>query len=638
MSDRFEESAQAEFETLLRTLLDQGMSGPGLSDADEQRLDVLLNTYPEFRTHYVEQIWTDTVLQWSLTEQTLPVEEREGGVAAESHFSSALSASDTSVLSNAGSRIGTRRWQSLLSRNTLLPVTLLVLAGIVFWQFGSRPALEQNEPLKVTEREDEQNGRSENDRNIATKEADESRAADDAPASGMAAILLDSEDAIWEGAESRIAYGRSFSPGRKLVLKSGLARLAFSCGAGVTLEGPAVLELCSGWQACLHRGKLAAIVPEGAEGFTVLTPQKRIIDLGTKFGAAVDETGKASVQVFEGEVKVESREAPAVADSFLMTPASLPRYSESSSSSSEICVRGVDSSESVSVPTLEQLMVARTGVYPPRPAGRNATESQPQVKTPPLFSRESSIPDRAIYGEDFTPLADLRSVASSRKSVLKLNEEFANIAYRDRPLGWQETDGGHFMLELNGRDPAYPSIANRLYLRLAEPIQEEVYFSFLARYDGLDETDFFGLWFDNNSRDDFSHSTTPNLGIRFGHYFARMYADQEPYHSHPEDGAVFLMVGRLLKNERDEFHAIEMWLNPQVEEDYTPSPDVHAELSPKRGKLLKKSFSVIGLRMGKDTEPTDRLLFDRLVIGKTFQEVALPASRLTSPVDTPSDQ
>ncbi|WP_013629432.1 FecR family protein [Rubinisphaera brasiliensis] len=636
MSDRFELSAQAEFETLLRSLLDQRMSGPGLSAEDERRLDVLLNTHPEFRSQYVEQIWTDTVLQWSLTEQTLPVEESENGVTAESLFPSAVSCSDASVLSDG--LIGARRRQAWISRNTLLPVILLVLAGIIFWQYGSRPALEKSESPKVAERDANQRGQSEDERNFAETNAEEGDGAEDAPASGMAAILLDSEDAIWEGAESRIAYGRSFSPGRKLVLKSGLARLAFSCGAGVTLEGPAVLELCSGWQACLHRGKLAAIVPEGAEGFTVLTPQKRIIDLGTKFGAAVDETGNARVQVFEGEVKVESREAAAVADSFLMTPASLPRYSESSSSSSEICVRGVDSSESVSVPTLEQLMVARSGVYPPRPGGRNAVENQPQVKAPPLFSQESSIPGRAMYGEDFTPLADLRAAASSRKSVLKLNEEFANIVYRDSPLGWQETEGGHFMLELTGRNPAYPSIANRMYLRLAEPIQEEVFFSFLARYDGLDETDFFGVWFDNNSRDDFSHSTTPNLGIRFGHYFARMHADQEPYHSCPEDGAVFLMVGRLLKNELDEFNAIEMWLNPQAEVGYTPPPDVHAELTPNTNKPLKKSFSVIGLRIGKDTEPTDRLLLDRLVIGKTFQEVTLPASLLSSPVDTPSEQ
>jgi ferric-dicitrate binding protein FerR (iron transport regulator) len=94
--------------------------------------------------------------------------------------------------------------------------------------------------------------------------------------------------------------------GTVLKLERGLAEVRFQCGARVVLEGPATLELLSGKSARLQRGRLTARVPEPAVGFEVVSPQGKVIDLGTEFGIAVAEDGAAEVCVFEGKVEAQA--------------------------------------------------------------------------------------------------------------------------------------------------------------------------------------------------------------------------------------------------------------------------------------------------------------------------------------------
>jgi hypothetical protein len=91
--------------------------------------------------------------------------------------------------------------------------------------------------------------------------------------------------------------------GAVLRLARGLAEVHFRCGARVVLEGPARLELLSGQAARLLGGRLTARVPEPAAGFEVVSPQGKVIDLGTEFGVAVADTGATDVYVFEGTVE-----------------------------------------------------------------------------------------------------------------------------------------------------------------------------------------------------------------------------------------------------------------------------------------------------------------------------------------------
>src|SRR5262249_8571004 len=86
----------------------------------------------------------------------------------------------------------------------------------------------------------------------------------------------------------------------------GLAEIRFQCGARVVLEGPASLELLSGKSARLRHGKLTARVPGPATGFAIISPQGKVIDLGTEFGIAVADSGATEVYVFEGKVEAHA--------------------------------------------------------------------------------------------------------------------------------------------------------------------------------------------------------------------------------------------------------------------------------------------------------------------------------------------
>jgi hypothetical protein len=91
--------------------------------------------------------------------------------------------------------------------------------------------------------------------------------------------------------------------GKMLRLERGLAQVRFRCGARVVLESPADLELLSGRSARLWRGKLTARAPGTATGFEILSPQGKVIDLGTEFGVAVSANDTTDVYVFEGKVE-----------------------------------------------------------------------------------------------------------------------------------------------------------------------------------------------------------------------------------------------------------------------------------------------------------------------------------------------
>lgn len=91
-------------------------------------------------------------------------------------------------------------------------------------------------------------------------------------------------------------------PGKVLQLEQGLAELLFHSGVSIVLQGPATLELRSESSVRLLHGRLSARVPEAARGFEVLSPEGKVVDLGTEFGVSVADDGSARVYVFRGEV------------------------------------------------------------------------------------------------------------------------------------------------------------------------------------------------------------------------------------------------------------------------------------------------------------------------------------------------
>ncbi len=85
-------------------------------------------------------------------------------------------------------------------------------------------------------------------------------------------------------------------------LKVGTVELLTARGARVVIEAPAEFRFESAQRLHMQRGRLAADVPPTAKGFTVITPSGDAVDLGTRFGVDVPESGAAEIHVFKGEV------------------------------------------------------------------------------------------------------------------------------------------------------------------------------------------------------------------------------------------------------------------------------------------------------------------------------------------------
>ncbi len=149
------------------------------------------------------------------------------------------------------------------------------------------------------------------------------------------AILTDSIHAKWVDVEREMVNGTSITTSDKsLFLHKGYAELLFGNQAKVTIQGPAEFEILSEDQIKLSYGRLYAMVPREAIGFTVKTPSTQIVDLGTEFGVdcnlhsdtslhvmkgrtiliAGDKSNKMSVEVGRGVAKKVSGNTQAVSD------------------------------------------------------------------------------------------------------------------------------------------------------------------------------------------------------------------------------------------------------------------------------------------------------------------------------------
>lgn len=134
-------------------------------------------------------------------------------------------------------------------------------------------------------------------------------------ASPWVATLDLAVDVQWDGPAPPIP-NPVYATGSELRMKKGLAKISFTCGAVMLVEGPAVLQFESDLAVVLKSGKVSAEVPDEATGFTVRTPRANIIDLGTAFGASVDQQGRTEVQVFKGKVDTEVRDLSGHASRF----------------------------------------------------------------------------------------------------------------------------------------------------------------------------------------------------------------------------------------------------------------------------------------------------------------------------------
>ncbi len=118
------------------------------------------------------------------------------------------------------------------------------------------------------------------------------------------ATLVQVENCKWSGSDLPTAVNSRLGAGT-LALVEGIATLRFKNGATVTIEAPTKLEILNAMHCRLIEGSLVAEVPEPAHGFTIDTPDIKVVDLGTKFGVTTASTGNSQVHVFTGEVEID---------------------------------------------------------------------------------------------------------------------------------------------------------------------------------------------------------------------------------------------------------------------------------------------------------------------------------------------
>lgn len=127
------------------------------------------------------------------------------------------------------------------------------------------------------------------------------------PGQRVTALLVDEAGAVFERA--RQPGEVRFDPG-SYELESGTVHLRFVNGADLVVEGPAKFEIRDALRTNLLAGRVRAIVPPTAKGFTMVTREVAYEDVGTEFGLSMDAaTGESLMHVFDGQVNLRSGDA-----------------------------------------------------------------------------------------------------------------------------------------------------------------------------------------------------------------------------------------------------------------------------------------------------------------------------------------
>lgn len=224
---------------------------------ERDRLEARLRAEPEAQQFYVAYLDLHSYLQWRTRGESAPTGEPPplGGGVGGKGAAIAFGASRKS------------RFRSALA------ASLLVGAGLLSALLLVRHGPDEGEPPDLP----------------------------DAPP-GSVAVLIDNSNTVWEKDMTLPTETGSALPPGRLKLKSGVVEVAFRDGGEVLLEGPADLDVRGADRAFLHRGKLLARAPQGANGLEIATSDMVVTDVAGECGLLSGEAGRTEVHVFEGRV------------------------------------------------------------------------------------------------------------------------------------------------------------------------------------------------------------------------------------------------------------------------------------------------------------------------------------------------
>ena len=178
---------------------------------------------------------------------------------------------------------GTSRFTLVALATLAIAATLLIAATVTLWL-----ALNLNDPLFV--------------KSDGFSNSRQTESIVDEKHSLTTRVSYVSQAARWKQPNDAPSSGSFVSVGTTLELSEGEIELTYRCGTKLLLMGPAVFQVeDSGGR--LRRGGLVVSVTEAGHGFSIVTPNGKVVDLGTEFGVAVDDFGVSEVSVFEGKVE-----------------------------------------------------------------------------------------------------------------------------------------------------------------------------------------------------------------------------------------------------------------------------------------------------------------------------------------------
>ena len=124
------------------------------------------------------------------------------------------------------------------------------------------------------------------------------------PASYEVATVSDSMDAQWSSALPLEPGTRMFTNSEPIRLTRGIVEFTTDEQVRIVLEAPTEFYFASGTEVSMGYGKLfARVSPQGA-GFSVVTPNSKIVDLGTEFGVIAHIDGNTEVHLYKGKANV----------------------------------------------------------------------------------------------------------------------------------------------------------------------------------------------------------------------------------------------------------------------------------------------------------------------------------------------
>lgn len=115
------------------------------------------------------------------------------------------------------------------------------------------------------------------------------------------ATLTDSLHVKWGGRGSLQKGSRLIDNKAMLLMEEGVAELLFDNHAQLIIEAPAGFKIIAEDRIELQYGKVYAAIPQEAIGFSVYTPNAKIVDLGTEFGVQAELNGSMQLHVLEGK-------------------------------------------------------------------------------------------------------------------------------------------------------------------------------------------------------------------------------------------------------------------------------------------------------------------------------------------------